>query len=103
MTDSGTPCNKDETTTCISTHPHPHTQIPPGTPLFPTLTWPYECTDESALLTCDLVQQVSLDMDEESDDDLDELEHLYAMPELGTEEGRVHRFTLLRELWASAR
>lgn len=83
--------------------PQPPTQIPPGTPLFPDLTCPYECAEEATLLASDLVQQVSLDMDEESDDELDELEHLYAMPELGEEEGRVHRFTLLRELWASAR
>ena len=77
-------------------------QIPPGETLFPALTWRYEVATEEAMLEQDLVAHVSLDMDEESDEELDELEHLYVMPELGGA-GAVTRFQLVRQLWESAR
>lgn len=76
-------------------------QIAPADVLFPELTWRYDARPEEALLEEDLVAHVSLDMDAESDAELDELEHLYALPEL-CQEG-LARFQLVRQLWESAR
>lgn len=78
-------------------------QIPPGDVLFPSLDWRYHAATEEALISSELVAHVSLDMDEDSDEELDELEHLYAIPELGSGHGGVTRFQLVRQLWDSAR
>lgn len=76
-----------------------HTQVPAGDVLFPDLRWRYQPVEESDLLERELVVQVSLDMGEESDEELDELERMFEVP--GSE--GVARFQLVRQLWESAR
>ena len=60
----------------------------------------YEPPSESQLLADGLIEPVSLEMDAESDDELDALSEMYDPDNKG--EG-THRYTLLRELWSSAR
>ena len=60
----------------------------------------YEPPSESQLLADGLIEPVSLEMDVESDDELDALSEMYDPDNKG--EG-THRYTLLRELWSSAR
>jgi len=47
-----------------------------------------------------LIEPVSLEMDAESDDELDALSEMYDPENKGD---GTHRYTLLRELWSSAR
>ena len=60
----------------------------------------YEPPSESQLLADGLIEPVSLEMDAESDDELDALAEMYDPDNKGEE---TRRYTLLRELWSSAR
>jgi len=60
----------------------------------------YEPPSESQLLADGLIEPVSLEMDAESDDELDALSEMYDPENKGD---GTHRYTLLRELWSSAR
>lgn len=60
----------------------------------------YQPPSESQLLADGLIEPVSLEMDVESDDELDALTEMYDPENKG--EG-THRYTLLRDLWSSAR
>ncbi|DBA70289.1 TPA: hypothetical protein ACH3X2_011717 [Trebouxia sp. C0005] len=60
----------------------------------------YEPPSESQLLADGLIEPVSLEMDVESDDELDALSEMYDPENKGD---GTHRYTLLRELWSSAR
>ena len=60
----------------------------------------YEPPSEAMLLAEGLIEPVSLEMDDESDDELDALAEMYDHDNKG--EG-TQRYVLLRELWNSAR
>ena len=60
----------------------------------------YEPPTERQLLEDGLIEPVSLEMDAESDDELDALSEMYD-PDNKGEETRC--YTLLRDLWSSAR
>ncbi|KAL0019458.1 hypothetical protein WJX77_004963 [Trebouxia sp. C0004] len=60
----------------------------------------YEPPSESQLLADGLIEPVSLEMDAESDDELDALSEMYDPENKGD---GTYRYTLLRELWSSAR
>ena len=60
----------------------------------------YEPPTERQLLDDGLIEPVNLEMDAESDDELDALSEMYDPDNKG--EG-TQRYTLLRELWSSAR
>ena len=50
-----------------------------------------------------LIQPVSLEMDDESDDELEALAEMYDQQAASRDGDGVYRYTLLKELWASAR
>ena len=60
----------------------------------------YEPPTERQLLEDGLIEPVSLEMDAESDDELDALSEMYDPDNKGEE---TRRYTLLRDLWSSAR
>ena len=60
----------------------------------------YEPPSESSLLADGLIEPVSLEMDDESDDELEALAEMYDHEKKGD---GTHRYTLLKELWSSAR
>ncbi|KAL3132833.1 hypothetical protein ABBQ38_006758 [Trebouxia sp. C0009 RCD-2024] len=60
----------------------------------------YEPPTEKQLLEDGLIEPVSLEMDAESDDELDALSEMYDPDNKGD---GTHRYTLLRDLWSSAR
>lgn len=60
----------------------------------------YEPPTERQLLEDGLIEPVSLEMDAESDDELEALAEMYDPDNKGDE---TRRYTLLRELWSSAR
>lgn len=62
----------------------------------------YEPISEAVLLEKGLVQSVSLDMDDQSDGELEAMEKLYELPNALPGDAPI-RFRLLRDLWASAR
>ncbi|KAK9805120.1 hypothetical protein WJX72_000185 [[Myrmecia] bisecta] len=80
-----------------------HAETPPSEPSpSPTgkLEAGYEPPTEASLLAEGLIEPVSLEMDDESDDELDALAEMYDHDHKG--EG-TQRYVLLRELWNSAR
>lgn len=60
----------------------------------------YDPPTEKQLLEDGLIEPVSLEMDAESDDELDALSEMYDPDNKGD---GTHRYTLLRDLWSSAR
>ena len=80
-----------------------HNETPPseGSPApLGRLEAGYQAPSESQLLADGLIEPVSLEMDAESDDELDALTEMYDPDNKG--EG-THRYTLLRDLWSGAR
>lgn len=79
---------------------HSESPIAEDSPTASDLLGPvYEPPTESSLLQDGLIEPVSLEMDEESEDEVEKLSEMYDQENGG--EG-THRFELLRELWASA-
>lgn len=61
-----------------------------------------KCT--TPVIAYNLVSLAGVQMDEESDDELEEIAGLYAQEGAeGDAAAGTHRYALLRELWASAR
>lgn len=85
-----------------------HQETPPSQPTpspAAKLDAGYEPPSESSLLADGLIEPVSLELDDDSDDELDAVSEMYdstqAAPESKGEE--TQRFQLLKELWSSAR
>ncbi|KAK9839098.1 hypothetical protein WJX74_009525 [Apatococcus lobatus] len=85
-----------------------HQETPPSQPTpspAAKLDAGYEPPSESSLLADGLIEPVSLELDDDSDDELDAVSEMYdstqTAPESRGEE--TQRFQLLKELWSSAR